>query len=91
MFDNLAYERHELFEYVGHAASFLPTALYPLFRWRMDAHVLGKYRHRVAMARLAVAALAEIEERGPIAASDLSDRGNRGNASVDGHGATASG
>ena len=77
-FDSLAYERHELFEYVGHAASFLPTALYPLFRWRMDAHADGKYRLRKATAPFVAAALAEVEARGPIAASDLTDRGNRG-------------
>ena len=77
-FDRLAYERHEMFEYVAHAASFLPTALYPLFRWRMDAHAHGKYRLRKATAPFAAAALAEIEARGPIAASDLTDRGNRG-------------
>ena len=42
--DQLAYQRHELFEYAGHAACLLPTPLYPLFRWRMDAHAHGKYR-----------------------------------------------
>ena len=68
-----------MFEYVAHAASFLPTALYPLFRWRMDAHADGKYRLRKTTAPYAAAALAEIEARGPIAASDLTDRGNRGN------------
>ena len=77
-FDSLAYERHELFEYVGHAASFLPIALYPLFRWRMDAHAHGKYQLRKATEPYVAAALAEVEARGPIAASDLTDRGNRG-------------
>jgi uncharacterized protein YcaQ len=77
-FDRLAYERRELFEYVAHAASFLPTALYPLFRWRMDAHAHGTYGLRTSIAPLAPAALAEIAARGPIAASDLTDRGNRG-------------
>ena len=44
----------------------------------MDAHAHGKYRLRKATAPFVAAALAEIEARGPIAASDLTDRGNRG-------------
>ena len=76
--DQLAYQRHELFEYAGHAACLLPTALYPLFRWRMDAHADGKYRLGKATAPFVAAALAEVEARGPIAASELTDRGRRG-------------
>src|SRR5258708_3723883 len=33
--DSLAYTKHELFEYWGHAASLLPMSLYPLVRYRM--------------------------------------------------------
>ena len=76
--DQLAYERHELFEYAGHAACLLPTSLYPLFRWRMDAHAHGKYRLGRATAPFVDAVLAEVEARGPIAASELTDRGRRG-------------
>ena len=76
--DQLAYQRHELFEYAGHAACLLPTSLYPLFRWRMDAHAHGKYRLAKATAPFVAAALAEVEARGPIAASELADRGRRG-------------
>ena len=76
--DQLAYQRHELFEYAGHAACLLPTPLYPLFRWRMDAHAHGKYRLAKATAPFVAAALAEVEARGPIAASELADRGRRG-------------
>src|SRR5687768_11556561 len=36
MLDDMAYRRRELFEYWAHAACLIPTALYPLFRWRMD-------------------------------------------------------
>ena len=76
--DQLAYQRHELFEYAGHAACLLATSLYPLFRWRMDAHARGKYRLGRATAPYVAAALAEVEARGPIAASELTDRGRRG-------------
>jgi uncharacterized protein len=46
--DELAYDRRELFEYWGHAASFLRTELQPLLRWRMDparasSNGLGKW------------------------------------------------
>src|SRR5687768_17204230 len=48
LLDDLAYERRELFEYWGHQASFMPVALYPLFRWRMDNFLNQRqewYRH----------------------------------------------
>ncbi len=77
--DQLAYDRCELFEYYGHAAALLPTALYPLFRWRMDAHAKRFSGHGRDVAPPFIAAvLAEMEDRGPIAASDLGDRGRRG-------------
>ena len=77
--EQLAYDRHELFEYFGHAASLLPTALYPLFRWRMDAHAARFSGHGRNVAPSFIAAvLGELEARGPIAASDLGDRGRRG-------------
>lgn len=77
--DELAYDRHQLFEYYGHQASMLPTTLYPLFRWRMDAHAAGFSGHGKNVApSFVAAALDEVEARGPIAASDLGDRGRRG-------------
>ena len=77
--ERLAYGRHELFEYYGHAASLLPTTLYPLFRWRMDAHAAGFSGHGRGVAPSFVAdVLAQVEANGPIAASDLGDRGRRG-------------
>ena len=44
----------------------------------MDAHANGKYRLAKATAPFVAAALAEVEARGPIAASELADRGRRG-------------
>jgi uncharacterized protein len=76
--DTLTYERGELFEYFGHQASLLPTALYPLLRWRMDAHARSRYRLPRGDTKFVDAALDQVAARGPIAASDLLDRGRRG-------------
>ena len=76
--DELAYERHELFEYYGHQASLLPTTTYPLFRWRMDAHAGSKSGRRPADPGFVAAVLDEVAARGPLASSDLADRGRRG-------------
>jgi uncharacterized protein len=71
------------FEYWGHAASLLPTSMYPLFRPRMarfvhdgaDASRYERWRHAWAKANRSYvdAVLAEITERGPLAASQLAD------------------
>jgi len=76
--DALAYEKRELFEYWGHAACLLPVSLYPLFRYRMDRHREWTERFMrsprgVYMAR----AYAEVAERGPLAAAELSNAGKR--------------
>lgn len=73
----------EWFEYWGHAASLLPVELYPLFRWRMerwrqdmvDSPVVQERRQawRQAHASYLAAVLAEVTERGPMAASQLSE------------------
>jgi uncharacterized protein YcaQ len=77
--DRLAYDRHDLFEYFAHAAALLPIGLYPLFRWRMDAHARRFSGHgRNVAPSFTTAVLDEMEVRGPIAASDLADRGRRG-------------
>jgi uncharacterized protein YcaQ len=74
--DQLAYSRRELFEYWGHAACLLPVSLYPLLRYRMHAEVA---REDMATERGAYLArvYAEVAERGPIAAAELSDPGQR--------------
>lgn len=76
--DALAYRRRELFEYWGHAACLLPLSLYPLVRHRMDKH-LERTREYMRSPRGAYMAriYAEVAERGPITASELSHPGRR--------------
>ncbi len=71
------------FEYWGHAASLLPSALYPLLRPRMvgfgrDGPGASAHQHRRAAWRRAntayiSAVLAEVADRGPLTASELTD------------------
>jgi uncharacterized protein YcaQ len=71
------------FEYWGHAASLLPVELHPLFRWRMqrwrddlvDSAAAQERRRawRAAHSTYIASVLAEVTERGPLAASQLSD------------------
>ena len=65
-----------LFEYWGHEASLIPVALHPLLRWRMErAHHDawgGMRRIKEEKPDLVDEVLAEVRERGPIAASELS-------------------
>jgi uncharacterized protein YcaQ len=75
-----------LFEYWGHEASLLPVALHPLLRWRMARaeQGLGLYRSLAQLGRrrrtYVDAILAEVAERGPLTASELS-QGGRGRGS----------
>lgn len=72
-----------VFEYWGHAASLLPVEMYPLFRWRMEARGRGYPASSVWRARMEAwqkehagyleAVRAEVRDRGPLAASQLSD------------------
>lgn len=70
-------KRPPLFEYWAHEASLLPLAAQPLFRWRMeDARAgVGVWKSVARFLRerreLIERALAEIEQRGPLAASEL--------------------
>jgi uncharacterized protein YcaQ len=75
------YAPRRLFEYWGHEASLLPVATQPLLRWRMQrAHddAWGSMR-RVAQERpdLVERVLAEVGERGPMAASEMEEEGSR--------------
>ena len=73
--DDLAHGRRELFEYWGHAACFLPMDLHPLLRWRMEnqceawAGIRGKRKQFIDRV------YAEVTERGPLSAGQLTDGG----------------
>jgi uncharacterized protein len=90
-YDRAALDRHgfeggkhrAMFEYWAHEASLLPLQVQPLLRWRMARakRYIGStparaeaHRHQRAYYR---AILREVERRGPIAASDLEDPGER--------------
>ena len=76
----LAYggRKRALFEYWGHEASLLPVGLQPLFRWRMAraANGQGIYaalaRFGRERARFVVEVRAEIADKGPLSAGELS-------------------
>ncbi|HXW78282.1 MAG TPA: crosslink repair DNA glycosylase YcaQ family protein [Acidimicrobiales bacterium] len=71
------------FEYWGHAASLLPMSLYPLFGWRKERSradlvdsAKAQERRRAWRAEhrdYLAAVLSEVSERGPLAASQLSE------------------
>ena len=69
------YAPRKLFEYWGHEASLIPVALQPLLRWRMErAHEDawgGMRRIQRERPELVADVLAEVRERGPVAASEL--------------------
>jgi uncharacterized protein YcaQ len=69
------YAPRRLFEYWGHEASLIPVALQPLLRWRMErAHEDawgGMRRIQRERPELVADVLAEVRERGPVAASEL--------------------
>jgi uncharacterized protein len=81
LLDDLAYRRREVFEYWGHAASFVPVDQHRLLRHRMGrCAVPGRQEAALAAAEpgYVEAVEAEIAARGPLAASELSDPGDRG-------------
>jgi len=63
----------EVFEYWGHEASLHPVERHPLLRWRMaGSHAWGGVRQSAEdNPELVAAALAEINERGPVGIGDL--------------------
>jgi uncharacterized protein YcaQ len=76
LLDSLVYEQRHLFEYEGHAACLLPAELEPSLRWRMRMFELNP-NWRSIVANTAGAVLAEIEARGALNGSGLSQRGKR--------------
>lgn len=64
-----------LFEYWGHEASLLPVELQPLLRWRMERAASdawgGMQRIQRDRPELVREVLAQVRDRGPLAASDL--------------------
>jgi uncharacterized protein len=69
------YAPRRLFEYWGHEASLIPVRLQPMLRWRMDraAHEAwgGMRRIRRDRPELIEQVLAEVRDRGPVAASEV--------------------
>ncbi|MEY2590741.1 MAG: uncharacterized protein QOJ67_2725 [Acidimicrobiaceae bacterium] len=76
---DLTERKHELFEYWAHVASFIPVELQPALRWRMERASGEAWTHVAAMEHkrpgYVDAIEAEVAERGPIAASELTDPG----------------
>jgi uncharacterized protein YcaQ len=72
-----------LFEYWAHEASLLPLRSYPLMRWRMERakRLVGLYPQFAEWVRGARgyirAVKREVAERGPLAAADLNDPGEK--------------
>jgi uncharacterized protein len=86
LLDEAAYRRRHLFEYWGHEASLLPMRLQPLLRWRMARaeQGVGIYGGLARFGRerrpYIDAILAELADRGPLSAGELSE-GGRGKGS----------
>jgi uncharacterized protein len=83
--DRIAWGRKSqraLFEFWAHEASLLPSNAHPLFRWSMERARAGQTRGRMNQFSREKAAYIEevrreIADRGPLAASDLSNGGER--------------
>ncbi len=82
LLDRLAWDRRgrALFEYWGHAASLIPLASQPLFRWRMARACQGEAwsdlgRFAVERSGFVAAVLDQVRARGPLGVGDLADGG----------------
>jgi hypothetical protein len=77
--DDLTYRARELFEYWGHMASVSDVRLQPALRWRMAHHASRPWPILARLARerpgFADGVLAEVAERGPITAADITGGG----------------
>jgi uncharacterized protein YcaQ len=79
LIDREAYRRRTLFEYWAHEASLVPVALQPLLRWRMARGEAWGRMARMAEEKpgYVQAVFDEVTDRGPLAASELSEPGAR--------------
>ncbi len=79
LLDHTAYRRRELFEYWAHEAAYVPVDLHPLLRPRMASYPLGRWARMLLEEEpdYIDRVLAEVAERGPLSASELSDPGER--------------
>ncbi|MBU0723854.1 MAG: winged helix-turn-helix domain-containing protein [Alphaproteobacteria bacterium] len=83
LLDRHAYQglRRGLFEYWGHEASYMPLAVQPMMRWRMARAARGQgiYKGLASFGRekrgYIDEVIAEIRDRGPLGASELSMAG----------------
>ncbi|WP_242418175.1 winged helix-turn-helix domain-containing protein [Frankia sp. CpI1-P] len=84
MFDRLVQVERYAYEYWAHEASLVPVAWEPLFRWRAAAALAGEglWRGVAAFGReradYVADALAQVRDRGPLAAADLAEPGRGG-------------
>lgn len=81
-FDDLAWGRRRAwFEYWGHEACLMPLETWPLVQWRMTDQDRPKFvggeaaRFAAARAPFVADVLAEIRDRGPLAASEITNGG----------------
>ncbi len=79
MADDLAYKHRELYEYWGHAATFIPIHLYPVLSHRMTRQRRGKWLQQIEDEHpgFLKEVLAEVKENGPLSVGDLEDPGGR--------------
>src|SRR5207302_7296973 len=83
LFDRVVDRQHHVFEFFGHALSYLPVELHPYMRWRMAELAANKHwsavRHRIEQERPGYrdAVLQQVADRGPLAFTDLADAGRR--------------
>jgi len=76
MLDRAAYGApRELFEYWGHEAALLDTALYPLMRWRMAREHAWPAVNRISRERPDLIGWVrnEVRDRGPVTAAEIED------------------
>jgi uncharacterized protein len=66
----------DVFEYWAHVASFVPTKHLPLWRWRMEALVDGRYARHFTQRRpgMLERVLDQVRTQGPIAVGDIEGR-----------------